>query len=122
MFFQKFLGFFFPDGPDKSFEEGYNWLLERRIQHAATHRLRSASAASSRFSRISFVCLFLLFQALVYYIRCSVFFISADVQLLSREGAAGFLGMIPHVLPASTIGWVSVSSGVLGSRPRRLST
>lgn len=53
--FQKFLGFFFPDGPNKSFEEGYNWLLERRTQHAATHRLRSASAASSRFSRISFV-------------------------------------------------------------------
>lgn len=25
--FQKFLGFFFPDGPDKSFEEGYNWLF-----------------------------------------------------------------------------------------------
>ena len=72
---------------------------------------------------------YVLWEFCIHYLdtlKCKIvlmcLFISADVQLLSREGAVGFLGMIPHVLPTSTIGWVSVSSGVLGFRPRRLST
>lgn len=53
-------------------------FLKRRTQHAATHRLRSASAASSRFSRISFVfdfqsaCLLCLLLCLFHLCRHAV--------------------------------------------------